>query len=56
MEEGIGNLSLKKCHFASEQTAFLCLGSFVWFGCRHIWEIVCLILIGRLTVLACYEM
>lgn len=32
VEEGIGNFSMKKHHFASEQTASLCLSSFcvVW--------------------------
>lgn len=27
LKEVIGNLSVKRCHFASEQTVFLCLGS-----------------------------
>lgn len=55
VEEGIGNLSMKNVILPQSKLPFSALAPFVWFGFRHIWKIICPILIGRLTVLACYE-
>lgn len=56
VEEGIGNLSMKNVTLPQSKLLLYALAPFVWFGFRHIWKIIFTILIGRLTVLICYEM
>lgn len=56
VEEGSGDLSMKNVILPQSKLPFYGLAPFVRFGFRHIWKIICPILIGRLTVLVCYEM